>query len=120
LRVRFQPDLVVDSVVEALFASQVPFRRLHRDVPQKELNLLQFTTGLMAKPGASPAAMPNTGSCRIIRIELREQACLSVAMRHNSDILTRSAIFEACKQSLIPPSLSVSESGRFRHILTFT
>ena len=54
LRVRFQSDLVVDSVAETLFASQVPLRRLHRDVPQKELNLLQFTTGLMAKTGASP------------------------------------------------------------------
>ena len=54
MRVRFQPDLVVDSVVETLFASQVPLRRLHRDVPQKELNLLQFTTSLMAKTGASP------------------------------------------------------------------
>jgi hypothetical protein len=54
LRVRFQSDVVVDSVVETLFASQVPLRRLHRDVPQKELNLLQFTTSLMAKTGASP------------------------------------------------------------------
>lgn len=54
MRVRFQSDLVVDSVVETLFASQVPLRRQHRDVPQKELNLLQFSTGLMAKTGASP------------------------------------------------------------------
>jgi len=46
--------VVVYSVVETLFASQVPLRRLHRDVPQKELNLLQFTTSLMAKTGASP------------------------------------------------------------------
>jgi hypothetical protein len=41
--------------MESLLAPQVAFRRLHRDVAQKELNLLQFPTGLMAKTGARPA-----------------------------------------------------------------
>lgn len=54
-RVRFQPNPIIHFIKEALFATQVPLRRLHRDVPQKELNLLQFSTGLMARTGASPA-----------------------------------------------------------------
>lgn len=72
MRVRFQPDLVVDGVVETLFASQVPLRRLHRDVSQKKLNLLQFTTSLMTKAGASPAKVVRgerrnlTGLCSLL------------------------------------------------------
>lgn len=54
-RVRFRPDPIIDGVVESLFAAQVTICCLHRNVPQKELNLFQFTTGLMAKTGASPA-----------------------------------------------------------------
>ncbi len=54
-RVRFQLNSIIHRVAETLFAAQVPLRRLHRDMPQKELNLLQFTVGLMAKTGASPA-----------------------------------------------------------------
>ena len=53
--VRIQPNPIIHRVAETLFATQVPLRRLHRDVPEKELNLLQFTAGLMAKTGASPA-----------------------------------------------------------------
>jgi hypothetical protein len=55
LQVRFQPNPIIHRVAETLLAAQVPLRRLHRDMPQKELNLLQFTAGLMAKTGASPA-----------------------------------------------------------------
>jgi hypothetical protein len=54
-RIRFQPDSIIDCITESLLAPQVAFRRLHRNVPQRELNLLQFPTGLMAKTGASPA-----------------------------------------------------------------
>jgi hypothetical protein len=53
-RVRFQANPIVHRVAETLFAAQVPLRRLHRDVSQQELNLLQFTAGLMAKTGTRP------------------------------------------------------------------
>jgi predicted transcriptional regulator len=46
LRVGLQPNPIIHRVAETLFAAQVPLRRLHRDMPKKELNLLQFTTGL--------------------------------------------------------------------------
>ena len=55
VRIRFQPNPIIHSIAESLFAAQVPLRRLHRDVPQKELNLLQFTAGLMTKMGTSSA-----------------------------------------------------------------
>lgn len=51
---RFQADPMIHRAAETLFAPQVPLRRLHRDVSQQELNLLQFTTGLMAKTGTRP------------------------------------------------------------------
>ena len=36
----FEPDPIIDSVVEALFASEVPLGCLHRDMSQQELYLL--------------------------------------------------------------------------------
>jgi hypothetical protein len=54
-RRRLQADVIVDRIPEWLFAPQVPFRRLLRNVPQQELNLLQFTASLMAQAGASPS-----------------------------------------------------------------
>jgi hypothetical protein len=58
--------------MESLLATQVAFRRLHRDVPKKELNLLQFTARLMAKTGAGPAKVMRrerrnlTGFCLLL------------------------------------------------------
>lgn len=39
-----QPKLVVHSVTEFLFAAQVAFRRLYRDVAQEELDLFPIAT----------------------------------------------------------------------------
>ena len=39
-RGRFEPDPIIDSVVEALFASEVPLGCLHRDMSKEELYLL--------------------------------------------------------------------------------
>jgi hypothetical protein len=64
LWVRFQFDPIIDGVAESLLAAQVTLGCLHRNVPQKALNLFQFTTGLMAKTGASPA--------KVIRRERRD------------------------------------------------
>ena len=58
--VRFQPDSIIHGVAEPLFAAQVSLRRLHRDMPQKKLNLLQLTACLMAKTGTSAALMPSS------------------------------------------------------------
>jgi hypothetical protein len=45
---RFQADAIVHRASETLLASQVPFRRLYRDVTQEELNLLKLSTGGVA------------------------------------------------------------------------
>ena len=54
-RVRFQTNPIIHRVAETLFAAQVSLCRLHGDMSKQELNLLQFTPGLMAKASASPA-----------------------------------------------------------------
>jgi hypothetical protein len=45
---RLQADVVVQGTAEPLLATQVPFRRLYRDVAQEELNLLKLSTGGVA------------------------------------------------------------------------
>ena len=45
----FKPDVVVDGIPQSLFAAQIPFGRLDADMPQQELNLLEFSPGLVAK-----------------------------------------------------------------------
>ena len=54
LRVGLQPNPIIHCVAETLFAALGPLRRLHRDMPQKELNLLHLPAGLMTKTGTSP------------------------------------------------------------------
>ena len=50
-----QPESVIHSVTEFLFAAQVAFRRLNGDVPQEKLDLFQFATCKMAQTCASAA-----------------------------------------------------------------
>src|SRR5262245_34018557 len=49
---RFNADAVVNSAPKALLAPQVSLGRFHRNVPQQELNLLQFAAGGVAQAGA--------------------------------------------------------------------
>ncbi len=44
-RFGFEPDLVVYGMAQLLFASQVPFGGLNRDMPQQKLNLFKFAAG---------------------------------------------------------------------------
>jgi hypothetical protein len=46
-------DLVVDGVSETLLAAKISLGRLHGDVPQQELDLVQFASGVPAQAGAS-------------------------------------------------------------------
>jgi len=78
-RRRLQADVIVDRIPESLFATQVPFRRLHRNVPQQELNLLQFTASLMALAGASPS--------EVMRGQGRNLTCLRFLFHHAPDDL---------------------------------
>jgi hypothetical protein len=48
-------DAIVDRSPDALFAPQVSLGRLHRNMAQQKLNLLQFASRRVAQPGtASP------------------------------------------------------------------
>jgi hypothetical protein len=45
---RLQADVVVHGAPEPLFAAQVPFCRLHRNVAQEELNLFKLSASCVA------------------------------------------------------------------------
>jgi hypothetical protein len=64
----FQTNSIIDCVAESLFAAQVAFRRLYRNVSQLKLNLLQFAASLMAQTGACPTHMPHAAYSPLCRI----------------------------------------------------
>ena len=45
---RFEPDLVVDGMSQPLLTSEVPLRRFHRNVTEKELDLLKLSARRVA------------------------------------------------------------------------
>jgi len=51
-RVWLQANSIIDSIAKPLFAAQVAFRSLDRNVAQQKLDLLQFAIRLMAETGA--------------------------------------------------------------------
>ena len=54
---RFYPDFVIDGSLNPLFATEVSFGCLNRNVTEQELNLLQFAPGGVAKPCTGSAPM---------------------------------------------------------------
>jgi hypothetical protein len=48
-------DPVVDGISKMLLAAKIPLGRLDGDVPQQELDLVQFASGFAAQAGASPS-----------------------------------------------------------------
>ena len=48
----FKADVVVNSIPESLFAAEIPFSRLDADVPEQELNLFEFSPGLVTQARA--------------------------------------------------------------------
>lgn len=44
-----QPEAVVHRIAKILLAAQIALGGLHRRMPQQELNLLQFTTAVVAQ-----------------------------------------------------------------------
>jgi hypothetical protein len=50
---------IIHGILELLFASDLPFRCLHRSVTKQKLDLFQFASTAMAKPGAGATFMPN-------------------------------------------------------------
>src|SRR5262249_34429120 len=58
----FDSKFVVHSSAQLLFTSQVPLCRLNRNVPEKELNLIQLA--------ASEMTQTRTGPAEIVRCKL--------------------------------------------------
>jgi hypothetical protein len=44
---RRKPDLVVNGIPQSLFAAQIPFGHLHAELPEQELDLLEFSPGVV-------------------------------------------------------------------------
>jgi hypothetical protein len=55
----FYSDFVVDGILNPLFATEITFGGLNRNVTEQKLDLLQFASGGVAKPC--------TGSAEIVR-----------------------------------------------------
>src|SRR5262245_45576157 len=75
--VRFDSQAVVYGAPQLLLASKVALRRLDRDMTQKKLDLVQFSTSEVAETGtgmsaavvhASTAAFTHVGSGRFVRV----------------------------------------------------
>ena len=49
---RFNADAVVNGSTDSLLAAEITFGRLHRNVSEKKLDLVQFSTGGMAQLSA--------------------------------------------------------------------
>ena len=58
--------MVIDSIPQSLFAAEISFSRLDADVPQQELNLFEFSPGLVTQARACPA--------KIVRRNVRQSA----------------------------------------------
>jgi hypothetical protein len=56
---RSEVKKIVHRMTEILFAAEIAFRRLHRCMPQQELNLLQLATARVAQLRTGPTLMPH-------------------------------------------------------------
>lgn len=54
--IRLDSDGIVNRVPEPLLAAQVSLGRLHADVPEQKLDLLQLPAGFMTQTRARPAS----------------------------------------------------------------
>ena len=70
LWLRFDADAVVHGSANPLFAAQVAFGCLHGNMPEKELNLLQFSLGGMAQLSARATQIMRSeaGNAELVRV----------------------------------------------------
>ena len=81
--VRLDAETVVDRASQSLFASKVALRRLDRDVPQQESNLIQFAAGQVTKP--------RTRATEVMRCELFDASASCRCPDHVPEHLRRHA-----------------------------
>lgn len=65
---RLDAHPVIDGVAQLLLASEVALGGLDRDVPEQELDLIQFAAGQVAEPRASAADMPHSACSALCRM----------------------------------------------------
>jgi hypothetical protein len=76
-----QTEVVVNRVMESLFAAQVTLGSLNRCVAEQELDLFQFSTRQMAQPGA--------GAAQIVRGKVFDAGPLRSTLDNMPDRLRR-------------------------------
>ena len=84
-------EKVVHWMPEILFAAEIAFCGLHRSMAQQELNLLQFTTAIMAQL--------RTGSPQIMRGNVLQSGFLAAGSDHVPDNVLRDTITPHLSQS---------------------
>ena len=102
---RLDADTGVHGAPDPLFATQIPLGCLPGNMPEKELNLLQFTTGRMAQLCARTP--------QVVRGQLREPELVGVLFHDVPDHSFRYAVTPvfACTTNASEQS-SVRYSGR--------
>lgn len=86
LLLRFRPQLetIVHRGAEILLAAEIPLRRLHRSMPQQELNLLQFTTTIVTQLRAC--------SPQVVRRDVLQTHPLTTGPNHVPDYILRDTL----------------------------
>ena len=69
-----QPEPVVYGMSELLLAAKIAFGRLHRDVTQQKLDLLQLPSCNMTQARASPS--------QVMRREIKDSGALGSSLHH--------------------------------------
>ena len=64
LNVRLEAEEIIYRMPEILLAAEITFRRLHRHMPQQELNLFQLATACVAQLGTCP---PQVVRCDVLQ-----------------------------------------------------
>ena len=80
----FDADVVVHGSVDPLLTTEITFGCLHRNVSEKELDLIQFSASGMAQLRAR--------ATKIMRCESAEAELLRILFHHVSDCPLRNAI----------------------------
>ncbi len=82
----FRPQLetIVHRASEILLTAKIPLSRLHRRMPQQELNLLQFTTTVVTQL--------RTGPPQVVRRDVLQTHPLTTGPYHVPDYILRDAL----------------------------
>jgi len=94
LPVRSEMKKIIHRMSEILFTAEITFRRLHRYMPQQELNLLKLS--------AVRVAQLRTGSSQIMRCNMLQARSLAAGLDYVPHHILRDAI---------PPYLSRPSDG---------